>query len=595
MKEAEGNGLSSAVEAIYSYFKGDQEFTELIRDLEQFLASSRDGSPEFSTEIDQHFAIAGQLAERISPSPEARYRPLVEGPALKLVVDRNFRIVAQSRSARHAFGDLDGLGIELGGSSRSALPLNPDGTGVTPASELIGLLDNFVLETIAEIFADRDKDTASTRRFVRAGEDGAFVSVTHESEFDVVIVTLPAANWGDNIALMLQLCLDLSKSEVEILEQMVAGKSNVEISRERSRSLDTVKSQTQSIFRKLGASSRVEAVQIVKDITSLAALSGEAPRSPVSAIRSRDSFPYAHDPSVWRMAERDGRKISWVHHRLPGGRDTDKPLVLNFHGLLQSPELSQTARISFARHGYEVAGASRPGYGGTDKQPVRSDYIETSVEDARMIAERFEGRRIILLGHLFGTRIAIEYARAHPERVAGIVLCSAYFPLQMAEHLVPAGAIQKLAMSSGIASWAAHRFIAHTGLSYLRFGGATRYIAALAERSTADKNALRDHDIYGLLHAGIRHVTTNGTVGFLGDTGASNHDWSDIIADISVPLFILHGEQDPAVNPEIAKLAASLVPHSRIEIVPDAGQQMLHVMPEKVLEAFAAVEAASEG
>lgn len=233
-------GLERTIEAIYSYFKGDQEFTELMRNLESFLGTGANRDPVFRPELENHFEIAGRLAETISPSPETRFRHLVEGPGNKFAVDRALTIVAQSAAAREAFGDLDGRSIDAPVRNRA---MNTDGRpGKAPANDgLARLGDRNVIDAVRTCFQETG-DTPAHRNFIRTGEDGQFISVVHDRACDVAILTLPTANWGDNIALMLQLCLGLSKSETEVLELMIEGRSNVDISKERSRSLDTVNS-----------------------------------------------------------------------------------------------------------------------------------------------------------------------------------------------------------------------------------------------------------------------------------------------------------------------------------------------------------------
>ena len=590
METVEQSALPRTIEAIYSYFNGEQEFTELMRDLEAFLSVGA-GAPVFTGELDSHFRIANELARMLSPGAEFRYKLLVEGPALRLVFDRALCVVAQSESARTTFGDLDSLGISL----REEMPVSRYETPITEAARarkiLLEHLSGPVTEAVVALFSqDPEQGTADAdgemRSFVRLPEDGGFVSLSRYSNPDVVTVTLPAPNWGEHIAEMLRRSLGLSRSETEVLELMIVGRSNVEISKERNRSIDTVKSQTQSIFRKLGVTSRVEAVQVVKDITSLAALSGAPPPAAVAMSRAKTSISFAHDPSAWRIEEIGGRELSYVHYPAGSGAPEPGRCVIMFHGLLQSPELSDRTQHAFRRAGYHFIGVSKPGYGASARAPRDPGFIRTYLDDTRRVAARHGFKRPVLLGHLFGAQAAVEYGVETPDEVSGLVFCSGYYPLQIAENLMPIGAVQKLAMSSGVCSWAAHQFIAHTGLAYLRYGGTQRYLDALAERSAADRKLMKDFEICAILHAGLRHTTIMGASAFLADTDAGRHDWSDRLAQIAIPTVMLHGDTDPAVNPKLARIAASRITGCRFEEIPEAGQQLLHTMPEKVVAAI---------
>lgn len=578
--------LTMAIQAIYSYFKGDQEFTEFMKDLEDFLAVGETGQPVFTGEIGKHFDIAAELAQVMSPAPEAKYRSLVEGPAVKIVIDRALRIVAQSKEALKVYGYLDGFSLTLDRKNKTVVTNGPSTHSSAQLRLLQASLTGPVLTSVADMFGPDDQGERGNRRFVRSEGEGVFVSLSRDEVLDVVIVTLPGANWSRSVQVVLSGSLGLSSSEIEVLELMANGKSNVEIAKERFRSVDTIKSQTKAIFRKLGVASRVDAVQVVNDLVSLAALSGGPADTAGVTTTPIGNFPFAHDVSAWRMTARQGRKISYVHYPLISNAARSRDHVLMFHGLLQSPELTSGARQLLQKAGLELLGVSKPGYGATDDPVQGTAQRATSIEDARSVCEEHGIERSLVLGHLFGAHCAIEYCHLYPERVSGLVLCSAYFPLQIADHLVPIGVLQKLAMSSGIASAAAHQFIARTAVSYLRYGGSHRYLSALAENSPGDRDALEDPEIYDVLRAGIRHVTTRGASAFLADTGSSNSDWSGLLTSLNVPTVVLHGATDPAVNARLARIAADRIPGCRYEEFPGIGQHIMHAKPEKVVAAL---------
>ena len=235
--------LTQAIEAIYSYFKGDQEFTEFMKDLEDFLAVGETGQPVFTGEIGRHFHIAAELAQVMSPAPEAKYRALVEGPALKLVIDRAFRIVAQSQEARKIFGYIDGFTVTLDRNNKTIVFTGTTTYSSTQIERLQSSLNGAVLANVAALFGQAGQAELGHRSFVRTEQENGFVSLLRDDLLDVVVVTLPVASQNRAIPAILSESLGLSPSEVEVLELMARGKSNVEISKERFRSVDTVKSR----------------------------------------------------------------------------------------------------------------------------------------------------------------------------------------------------------------------------------------------------------------------------------------------------------------------------------------------------------------
>ena len=108
----------------------------------------------------------------------------------------------------------------------------------------------------------------------------------------------------------------------------------------------------------------------------------------------------------------------------------------------------------------------------------------------------------------------------------------------------------------------------------------------MAENSAGDNEAIRDPETYALLRAGIRHVTGRGASAFLSDTSSSNSDWSGLLSRLNLPVTVLHGESDPAVNPRLARLAAGRIANSRHQEIPGIGQHILHAAPDRVLTAL---------
>lgn len=59
---------------------------------------------------------------------------------------------------------------------------------------------------------------------------------------------------------------------------------------------------------------------------------------------------------------------------------------------------------------------------------VRGLSIQTLVADLDTLRQALGQKKIVLLGHSFGTLLALEYAKAHPEHVAGLVLAASFPP-----------------------------------------------------------------------------------------------------------------------------------------------------------------------
>ena len=62
---------------------------------------------------------------------------------------------------------------------------------------------------------------------------------------------------------------------------------------------------------------------------------------------------------------------------------------------------------------------------------------------------------------------------------------------------------------------------------------------------------------------------------------SDEHDVWDALGSISLPTLVLHGEDDPVMPVDNARLLAEHIPGARLEVLPDAGHLFFHEEPER--------------
>jgi pimeloyl-ACP methyl ester carboxylesterase len=126
-------------------------------------------------------------------------------------------------------------------------------------------------------------------------------------------------------------------------------------------------------------------------------------------------------PPLGRFVEVDGVRLHYVD------RGQGRPVVL-LHGnmmLVEDWALSGVLDMAAARH--RVLAFDRPGYGRSERT---RDRVWTPAAQADLLHEalqRLGVERPIVVGHSFGTLVALELALRHPEDVAGLTLVSGYY------------------------------------------------------------------------------------------------------------------------------------------------------------------------
>lgn len=220
----------------------------------------------------------------------------------------------------------------------------------------------------------------------------------------------------------------------------------------------------------------------------------------------------------------------YVLHRLG---NPDAPLRLIWaHGWGHDHRAFQPACQSFLTCAENLL-LDLPGFGAAPVPPLdwgTADYADAA---ARMIAA-LPPKKTIWIGHSYGSRVGVQLAGRHPESVAGMVLVSAAgLPRQRTLS-------QKIARSFKIASFKAMKALA---------------------RSPEQLEALRNrHGSADYRAAGVlRPILIK----------AVNEDLSEQARRITCPVHLLYGGADQDTPPEIGQRFNTLIPGSRLHIIPN--------------------------
>jgi pimeloyl-ACP methyl ester carboxylesterase len=127
-----------------------------------------------------------------------------------------------------------------------------------------------------------------------------------------------------------------------------------------------------------------------------------------------------------------------------GGKPFDpaQPTVVFIHGVLNDHSVWILQTRYFAHHGWNVLAVDLPGHCRSAGEPPRSVQ-----EAARFIIALLDAagvRRAALVGHSFGSLIALEAAASAPERVSQLVMVGTAFPMKVSPALLEASLNQPM-------------------------------------------------------------------------------------------------------------------------------------------------------
>jgi len=185
--------------------------------------------------------------------------------------------------------------------------------------------------------------------------------------------------------------------------------------------------------------------------------------------------------------------------------------------------------------------------------------------------------RVDLYGHSWGTILAVEYYRAHPQHVAALVLASAALDLPAWEKnarallaTLPDSMQQAVRLREAEKNYEAPDYQAALNEFY------SRYVFLHPIETDLDSTmATLNSDIYMYMQ-GPSEFTITGTL--------KNYDARSFLAQIRVPVLYTVGEFDEA-NPDLVRQFAELTPDARVAVIPGAAHITSWDNPEENLRA----------
>jgi pimeloyl-ACP methyl ester carboxylesterase len=96
-------------------------------------------------------------------------------------------------------------------------------------------------------------------------------------------------------------------------------------------------------------------------------------------------------------------------------------LLLFLHGFSNDAHVWDWVAPVFAPH-YRVVALDHRGHGDSDRDPEGRYDHETMARDVAAVLESLGAKRVVIVGHSLGGRVAMRFAGLYPEAVAGLVI-----------------------------------------------------------------------------------------------------------------------------------------------------------------------------
>jgi len=262
-------------------------------------------------------------------------------------------------------------------------------------------------------------------------------------------------------------------------------------------------------------------------------------------------------------------------------RGTGRPIVLLHGNAVTGDDYNTSGVAERLVDRRRVIIFDRPGFGYSERP---RGQLWTAAEQADLIhtaLEQLGVRQPVVVGHSWGTLVALAFAERHPASTAGLVLLAGYyFPTARLDALLVAPVM--LPVMGDILRYTISPLFGWLTMPVMK--RAMFAPAPMTERFKREYSAAM-----ALRPSQIRATASDGTLMVSAATSLSPH-----YDALLMPVAIVAGEGDKVVGSEHAKRLRGVVPDSTLRIVEGVGHMVHHVATQQVVEAIEEVAGKSE-
>lgn len=248
-----------------------------------------------------------------------------------------------------------------------------------------------------------------------------------------------------------------------------------------------------------------------------------------------------------------------------GGKpfDREKPTVVFLHGVLNDHSVWILQTRYFAHHGWNVLAPDLPGHCRSEGEPPKS--VEEAAAFVLALLDAAGVQKAALVGHSFGSLVALEAAARAPERVTHLALVGTASPMKVSPALLENSQHQPMKAIDMVNVYS-HSMMAPPpsalGPGTWLYGGSRALM----------KRVLASNPRVNVFHRGFAACD-----GYTGGEAA--------IEQVQCPVLFVLGKADAMTPPKAAQPLQQKARNGRTVLV-DGGHQMMTEAPDQVLFAL---------
>ena len=279
------------------------------------------------------------------------------------------------------------------------------------------------------------------------------------------------------------------------------------------------------------------------------------------------------------LALKDGRQLAYYEYGDPKGQP-----VIYLHGFFQGPFFLDSMKKGFLKNGLRIIAPSRPSFGYTSPARKKSKYVNTCVQDAlALLAFLNINKDILIATHHGSANHAFRLANQLEDVLKGMVMIGVRIPMT-SEHI---GYMSQQARTISAASRHAPsimNMVGSMGIKIYKQKGIRAFLETQWQPTDMDRKCLNHPDRFEKIAEGIFHMTEQGADAFVLDGQAQMGDWTDDFARVSTLQSWIHGRHCHVMGPDFIKDYVESKTNHQVEILENAGFNIIYQSPETVLE-----------
>lgn len=390
-------------------------------------------------------------------------------------------------------------------------------------------------------------------------------SETAESRY---LVRITRTLWSDDVGTLIASEFKLTEAELALLKRMTVGESFAAVADETGRSSETLKTQSRSIYRKMLASNREDAVRTALQFHLVFA--GRAP--------TKIAPVYGPDQGIVTTPE--GLRVGWTQRGASNGTP-----ILFLHGMTVGHSMTKAFLDALVKLNITAICVDRPGYGRSDPFRDWRQSVERWAEMVPSILDAFDLKTVTIVTHTSGVLYGCAAATAHPDRINGVCALAGGVPINDLSMLADYPTqVRIMSRTARMSATALRFFLGSSTVFYRSESGRRRIIERAYGHSPSDMRAIASPEIRQLLIEGMDLIADSGFDGFVGDGLRIFGDWSEYVEKMQVPLHYVIGEEDPVCPLIWAQSFAQKYKHAQVTPIAGAGQLLHHTKSQVVAE-----------